>query len=383
VVGPDQVGRVPRVLHEKAPVRIDCVVGARPNFMKMAPIIDALRQVPGMEPRLIHTGQHYDEAMSRVFFDDLGLPKPDVFLGVGSANHSEQTARVMIEFDRVVESRRPDFVLVVGDVNSTMAAALVAAKRLIPLGHVEAGLRSFDRTMPEEVNRIVTDILSDLLFITSEDAADNLAREGVEAHKVRFVGNVMIDSLLKHRERALKTSRALETFGLSPKRFVLVTLHRPSNVDEKASLEALLGVLGRLSDERPVLFPVHPRTRARIAEFGLQTIIESHPDLKLVEPQGYLDFLRLLDAAELVLTDSGGIQEETTVLGVPCLTLRPNTERPITIQEGTNILVGTDPGRIVAEGLRILSEGPRPGRIPRFWDGRAAGRIAQALREWA
>ena len=364
-------------------MKIDCVVGARPNFMKMAPIIDALRGVPGMEPRLIHTGQHYDEAMSRVFFDDLDLPKPDVFLGVGSANHSEQTARVMIEFDRVVEAARPDFVLVVGDVNSTMATALVAAKRLIPLGHVEAGLRSFDRTMPEEVNRIVTDILSDLLFITSEDAAENLAHEGIDAKKVRFVGNVMIDSLLKHRERALKTSSALETFGLKPRRYVLVTLHRPSNVDGKDSLESLLGVLIRLSEERPVVFPVHPRTRARIAEFGLQGTVDAHRNLKLVEPQGYLDFLRLLDAAELVLTDSGGIQEETTVLGVPCLTIRPNTERPITIQEGTNILVGTDPVRIVAEGLRILSEGPSPGRIPKLWDGKAAGRIAQALREWS
>jgi UDP-N-acetylglucosamine 2-epimerase (non-hydrolysing) len=364
-------------------VKIDCVVGARPNFMKMAPIIDALKGVPGMVPRLIHTGQHYDEAMSRVFFDDLGLPKPDVFLGVGSGGHSEQTARVMIEFDRVVELDRPDFVLVVGDVNSTMAAALVAAKRMIPIGHVEAGLRSFDRTMPEEVNRIVTDVLSDLLFITSADAAENLAKEGIDASKIRFVGNVMIDSLLKHRERAATTSRALETFGLTPRRYVLVTLHRPSNVDEKDSLEALLGVLGRLSEERPVLFPVHPRTRSRITEFSLETRVAAHPHLRLTEPLGYLDFLRLLDQAELVLTDSGGIQEETTVLGIPCLTLRPNTERPITIHEGTNILVGTDPKRIVEEGLKILSGGARTGQIPKFWDGHAAERIAQALREWS
>jgi UDP-N-acetylglucosamine 2-epimerase (non-hydrolysing) len=363
-------------------VKIDCVVGARPNFMKMAPIIEALRDIPGMTSRLIHTGQHYDAAMSKVFFDDLGLPKPDVFLGVGSGGHSEQTARVMIEFDRVVEAGRPDFVLVVGDVNSTLAAALVAAKRLIPLGHVEAGLRSGDRTMPEETNRIVTDILSDLLFTTSEDAAVNLAREGVDASKIRFVGNVMIDSLLKHRERAIATSTALEDFGLTPHRYVLVTLHRPSNVDGKESLAGLIGVLARLAEERPVLFPVHPRTRVRIREFGLEGDVDKAAGLRLVEPQGYLDFLRLLDSAELVLTDSGGIQEETTVLGVPCLTLRPNTERPVTITEGTNVLVGTDPARILEEGLKVLSGKGRKGRIPRYWDGHAAPRIAAALREW-
>ncbi|TPW09560.1 MAG: UDP-N-acetylglucosamine 2-epimerase [bacterium] len=345
-------------------MKIDCVVGARPNFMKMAPIIRALKATPGLEPRLIHTEQHYDEAMSKVFFDELGMPVPDLFLGVGSAGHSEQTARVMVEFDKVVAADRPDFVLVVGDVNSTMAAALVAAKRLIPIGHVEAGLRSFDRTMPEEVNRIVTDVLSDLLFTTSLDAHVNLANEGIDERRVRFVGNTMIDSLLAHRERARATSRALETFGLAAGRYLLVT------------------ALGQLADERPILFPVHPRTRARIREFGLDAVVARHPDLRLIDPLGYLDFLRLMESAELVLTDSGGIQEETTVLGIPCLTLRPNTERPVTITEGTNILVGTDPARIVLEGRKILAGDRKTGNSPKYWDGHAADRIATALSEW-
>lgn len=363
-------------------MKIDCVVGARPNFMKMAPIIQALKATPGLLPRLIHTEQHYDAAMSKIFFDELGMPVPDLFLGVGSAGHSEQTARVMVEFDKVVAADRPDFVLVVGDVNSTMAAALVAAKRLIPIGHVEAGLRSFDRTMPEEVNRIVTDVISDLLFTTSEDAHVNLANEGIDAAKIRFVGNTMIDSLLLHRERARAVSTALATFGLTPGRYLLVTLHRPANVDEPEALSGLLGALAQLSDERPVLFPVHPRTRARIQSFGLDDVLARHPALRLIDPLGYLDFLRLMESAELVLTDSGGIQEETTVLGVPCLTLRPNTERPVTITEGTNILVGTDPVRIIEEGRKILAGERKTGRSPRYWDGHAAGRIAAALNEW-
>lgn len=364
-------------------MKIACVVGARPNFMKMAPIIEALRRLPAMEPTLIHTGQHYDPIMSKVFFDDLGLPKPDVYLGVGSGSHTEQTARVMLEIDRVVSAERPDFILVVGDVNSTLAAALVAAKRLIPLGHVEAGLRSGDRTMPEEINRIVTDVLSDLLFTTSLDAEPNLRREGVAAEKICFVGNVMIDSLLKHRARARTLSRVVETLGLETKRYVVVTLHRPSNVDERDGLSGILGALARLADERTVLFPVHPRTRARIAEFGLDEMVARHPGLRLTEPLGYLDFLRLLDESELAITDSGGIQEETTVLDVPCLTVRPNTERPITVTEGTNILIGTDPARIVEEGLRVLGGERKSGRVPPLWDGQAAPRIAARLAEFA
>lgn len=363
-------------------MRVTCVVGARPNFMKMAPIIEAMRATRDLMPTLVHTGQHYDPIMSKVFFDDLGMPKPDIYLGVGSGGHSEQTARVMIEIDRVVAADPPDFILVVGDVNSTLAAALVAAKRLIPLGHVEAGLRSHDRTMPEEINRMVTDILSDLCFTTSLDAAPNLVREGVDSKKIRFVGNVMIDSLLKHRQRARDLSTVLADLKLAPKMYVVVTLHRPSNVDEAEGLTGILGALGRLAQERTVLFPVHPRTRARIAEFGLEPLLARHPGLKLIDPLGYLDFLRLLDDAELVVTDSGGIQEETTVLDVPCLTVRPNTERPVTVTEGTNLLIGTDPARIVEEGLKVLSGRRKSGRVPPLWDGHAAERIAAALQEW-
>lgn len=363
-------------------MRITCVVGARPNFMKMAPIIEALRATPGLVPTLIHTGQHYDPIMSKVFFDDLGMPKPDIYLGVGSGGHSEQTARVMIEIDKVVAADRPDFILVVGDVNSTMAAALVASKRLIPLGHVEAGLRSHDRTMPEEINRMVTDILSDLLFTTSLDAEPNLVREGVDPGKIRFVGNVMIDSLLKHRQRARDLSTVLADLALTPKKYVVVTLHRPSNVDEAEGLTGILGALGRLAAERTVLFPVHPRTRGRIAEFGLEPLLARHPGLRLIDPLGYLDFLRLLDDAELVVTDSGGIQEETTVLDVPCLTVRPNTERPVTVTEGTNLLIGTDPARIVEEGLKVFGGQRKSGRVPPLWDGHAAERIAAVLAEW-
>lgn len=364
-------------------MKIACVVGARPNFMKMAPIIEALRGIPGLVPTLIHTGQHYDPIMSKVFFDDLGLPKPDVYLGVGSGGHTEQTAKVMLEIDRHVADARPDFLLVVGDVNSTMAAALVAAKRLIPLGHVEAGLRSGDRTMPEEINRIVTDVLSDLLFTTSLDAEPNLLREGIAPEKIAFVGNVMIDSLLRHRPRARQLSNVLETLGLEPKRYVVVTLHRPSNVDEREGLTGILGALERLAAERTVVFPVHPRTRARIAEFGLTERVARQPALLLTEPFGYLDFLRLLDDSELVVTDSGGIQEETTVLDVPCLTVRPNTERPVTITDGTNLLIGADPARIVDEGLRVLGGVRKSGRIPPLWDGHAAERIAARLAEYA
>jgi UDP-N-acetylglucosamine 2-epimerase (non-hydrolysing) len=351
------------------------VVGARPNFMKVAPLVASLAR-RGTAQRLVHTGQHFDERMSGVFFEELGLPRPDAYLGVGSGTHAEQTARVMLAFERALAEARPAPALVVvpGDVNSTVAAALVAAKLGIPVAHLEAGLRSRDRTMPEELNRIVTDHLSDLLLTPSPDADRNLAAEGIADGKVARVGNLMIDTLHAHLPRA----RALavpERLGLVRGRYAVVTLHRPSNVDDPAVLSRLLAALARVARELPVVFPVHPRTRARLAAPDLAKAAAA---LKLVEPQGYLEFLSLTSAARLVLTDSGGLQEESTALGVPCLTLRENTERPITVAEGTNEVVGTDPERIVAAALRAL-EGRVSARCPALWDGRAAERAADAI----
>jgi len=359
-------------------MKIACVVGARPNFMKIGPVIEAARAHPGLQTLLVHTGQHYDAAMSQAFFDDLGLPAPDVDLGIGSDSHARQTARVMTAFEEWVEANRPDYVLVVGDVNSTLAASLVASKLRIRLGHVEAGLRSRDRDMPEEINRLVTDAVSDDLFTSCADAAPNLLQEGVDPAKIHFVGNVMIDSLVHHRERARK-SRVLETLGVGEGEYTLVTLHRPSNVDEAGTFRGILEALGTLSEEKAVLFPVHPRTRRRVGEFGLEPVLDRHPGLRLTEPLGYLDFLALEERAALVVTDSGGIQEETTFLGVPCLTVRKNTERPVTITEGTNELVGTDGERIVEAGRRALGGSWKRGRIPELWDGKAGERIAAML----
>ncbi len=359
-------------------MRVACVVGARPNFMKIAPVIEAMKAFPSLTPFLIHTGQHYDEAMSKVFFDELGLPKPDVYLGVGSASHTQQTAKVMTALEDLVLAEKPDYMLVVGDVNSTLAASLVASKLRIRLGHVESGLRSFDRDMPEEINRLVTDAVADDLYTSCADAEPNLLREGVDPARIHFVGNVMIDSLVHHRERAAQ-SAVLEDLGLARRGFILVTLHRPSNVDVPETFRGILGALGRLSEEKPVIFPVHPRTRKRIAEFGLEPVLAAHPQVRLVDPLGYLDFLKLQDNAALVVTDSGGIQEETTYMGVPCLTVRLNTERPVTVTEGTNELVGVDPEKIVSAGTAALSGSGKTGRIPELWDGKAAERIAQVL----
>jgi UDP-N-acetylglucosamine 2-epimerase (non-hydrolysing) len=351
------------------------VVGARPNVMKIAPVMRVLA-ARGVPQKLVHTGQHYDARMSDVFFDDLGMPEPDVHLGVGSASHAEQTARVMMAFERALaEIGRPRWVLVPGDVNSTLAAALVAAKLGIGVAHLEAGLRSNDRTMPEELNRIATDHLSDLLLTPSSDGDRNLAREGIPPHKVVQVGNVMIDSLFA----ALPAARAREIparLGLRAGEYAVVTLHRPANVDDPATLARLLGALAEISSELPVVFPVHPRTRARLAEPGLSGAASR---LRTIEPLGYLDFMSLTSAAKLVLTDSGGLQEETTALGIPCLTLRENTERPITVEEGTNVVVGSDPARIVAEARRALGGGGKRGRCPPLWDGRAGERVAEAL----
>ena len=361
-----------------AGLKIVNVVGARPNFMKVAPLWEAMRAYPGIEPLVVHTGQHYDHKMSQLFFDHLGLPKPDVYLGVGSGGHGEQTGKIMIAFERTVKEAAPDIVLVVGDVNSTIACGLVAVKLGVKLVHVEAGLRSYDRTMPEEVNRVLTDQISDYLFTTERSAHDNLRREGIPEERIFFTGNVMIDSLLKHRDKAAR-SPVLEDLGLRAKGYVLVTLHRPSNVDDRDVLAGLLEVLAAIATRLPVVFPIHPRTRAKLGEFRLDRGLQRLPDLKLVDPLGYLDFLKCMDNARLVLTDSGGIQEETTVLGVPCVTARENTERPVTVTEGTNVLAGRDPERILAEANRVIDGRGKIGRRPELWDGRAAGRIVKVL----
>src|SRR5438067_10388218 len=346
------------------------VVGARPNFMKIAPIVEAMKKATDINGILVHTGHHYDEGMSDVFFRDLGIPVPDVHLGVGSGSHAEQTARIMVEFEKVCLAEKPDLVVVVGDVNSTMACTIVAAKLRIPVAHVEAGLRSFDRAMPEEINRLVTDALSDLLFTTSRDADGNLKREGADPAKIHFVGNVMIDTLLKHRQKAAALN--IE----KPKQYALVTLHRPSNVDDPNVLGPILEALDQISKTMPVLFPIHPRTRKRVEDFGL-----SMNGIRTMEPLGYLEFLNLESTATVVLTDSGGLQEETTILGVPCLTLRHNTERPVTITHGTNILTGPDRGRILEAFTRVMNGDWKFAGPPEYWDGQAAKRIVRVIRD--
>lgn len=359
-------------------LRIVNVVGARPNLMKMAPIMEAMRRADDVEPALIHTGQHYDERMSELFFRELEIPRPDHFLGVGSGTHAWQTAHIMLALEPHLGRIRPDLVLVVGDVNSTLAAALVAAKLGLRLAHVEAGLRSFDRTMPEELNRMLTDALADYLFITEPVAAENLRREGVAPEKIFFVGNVMIDTLLRHRERALALDMP-GRLGLKAGNYAVVTLHRPSNVDLPAVLAGLVGALAEIQLRLPVVFPVHPRTRSRLAESGLAARLGSLPDVHLLDPLGYLEFLGLLADAGVVLTDSGGIQEETTILAVPCLTLRENTERPVTVEQGTNRVVGTAREAVVAAVWQALAGERGNGRRPELWDGRAAERVVQVL----
>jgi UDP-N-acetylglucosamine 2-epimerase (non-hydrolysing) len=358
--------------------KVTAVVGARPNYMKVAPIWRELEKNDRVVRSLVHTGQHYDRNMSKVFFDDLRLPKPDVYLGVGSGPHGEQTAKVMCELERVFSSGAPDLLIVVGDVNSTMAGALVAVKMGIRVAHVESGLRSFDRTMPEEINRMVTDIVADLLFTTEPSAEKNLLREGVDGAKIHFVGNVMIDSLHFYRPMA-ERSTILDDLSLAPGRYGLVTLHRPSNVDDPEGLRGILGVFDELGKDCPLVFPAHPRTRKIMDNNKLQVRSER---LKILDPIGYLDFIKLMMHARLVLTDSGGIQEETTVLGVPCLTIRENTERPITVDIGTNRLVGVSPERILEEAREVLGARTRPGRIPELWDGKASERIVRVVDEY-
>lgn len=351
------------------------VVGARPNFMKAAPVLAALRQKPDIRQTLVHTGQHYDASMSDVFFVQLGMPAPDVNLEVGSGSHAQQTAAIMSKLEPVILEKKPDVVLVYGDVNSTVAATMVCAKLMIRVGHVEAGLRSFDRAMPEEVNRLVTDKLADILFTPSEDGDRNLLNEGVPAKKIAQVGNVMIDSLV----RLLPAAIQCKSNG-HPERYALVTLHRPSNVDDNATLRGIIESLLEINDRLPVLFPVHPRTRQRIKDFGVDV-----SKLHLLDPAPYIEFLALQRRATVVITDSGGIQEETTYLGVPCLTLRSNTERPITVDVGTNVLVGQDSKRLMIEIDKILAGKGKVGKIPPLWDGLAGERIANTLQNqsWA
>ena len=360
------------------PARVMVVAGARPNFMKVAPILKELEGRPGdFEWRLVHTGQHYDAAMSDVFFRELGIPQPQVHLGVGSGSHAQQTAAIMATFEPVLLDWHPDVLVVVGDVNSTLACALVAAKLSIPVAHVEAGLRSFDRTMPEEINRVVTDHVADMLFVTEEAATANLEREGIAPDRILFVGNVMIDTLTAHRAAAERLDVPAQ-YGLVPGKYVLLTLHRPSNVDDPVVFDRLLQGLARIGRDLPIIFPVHPRTRPAIARSARAVELAERGALHLIEPLGYLEFLGLMAASRAVLTDSGGIQEETTVLGVPCLTLRENTERPVTVTAGTNQLVGTQASRII-EAWENLQQAPRPATTPPLWDGHAARRIADLL----
>jgi UDP-N-acetylglucosamine 2-epimerase (non-hydrolysing) len=355
-------------------LRIACVVGARPNFIKMAALIDEMRRRPSITPYLIHTGQHFSAGMSDAFFRDLSMPQPDVNLGVGGGTQTEQTAEIMRRLEPVFRSTGPSVVLVVGDVNSTVAAALVAAKLGISIAHVEAGLRSFDRTMPEEINRVVTDVLSDYLFVTEPSGRKNLLAEGIREGRIYFVGNVMIDTLLRFRSRA-DESDVLNRLGLSRRQYVVVTLHRPSNVDNPAQLVRLTNVLSELATRIQVVFPVHPRTMARMESAAI-----APAGVLLVPPLGYIDFLRLIGDARLVLTDSGGIQEETTLLQVSCLTLRENTERPVTVEQGTNRLIGTDPDTIVSAVQHVLdSREEIVAPVPELWDGKASARILDIL----
>lgn len=346
--------------------------------MKIAPIVRALEEDADVEQLLVHTGQHYDPKMSQVFFDELTLPPPSVILGIGSDPHGAQTGHMMVELERVFADLRPDCVVVAGDVDSTMAAALTAARLGIPCAHVEAGLRSFDRSMPEEINRIVTDRVADLLLTPSADADENLLAEGVPATAIHLIGNVMIDTLLTHLEAA-KARPTLDSFGLSPRSYALATMHRPSNVDDRAVLETLLGALEWIQERIPIVMPLHPRTRKRLGEFALIDRMNALPNLTLSEPLGYLDFLSLTASSKFVLTDSGGLQEETTVLGIPCLTLRPSTERPVTVSEGTNIIVGTDLHAIQHNVEEILAGRAKIGAIPELWDGCASERLAKVL----
>lgn len=353
------------------------IVGARPNFIKIANILRTCNATEGLESILVHTGQHYSSNMSDSFFTDLGIPRPDINLEVGSGSHAQQTAEIMKRFEPVVLEHKPDAVLVVGDVNSTVACAMVAVKLGITTVHVEAGLRSFDRGMPEEINRVITDLISDLLFVTEQSGIDNLAKEGISDGKVHFVGNVMIDTLEQHREKSA-ASKVLQQLGLDGEEYAVVTLHRPSNVDGEMAFKRIMDALAEIQKDMKVVFPMHPRTRNNLESLGLLDGLTGLDNMIIAEPLGYLDFMKLMSEANIVITDSGGIQEETTILGVPCLTVRENTERPVTITEGTNILVGTQTERIMA-GYRQSMSNRKEHNRPKFWDGKASERIVEIL----
>lgn len=360
-------------------MKIVNIVGARPNFMKVAPLHRAFQKRSEIESKIVHTGQHYDAKMSDVFFNQLELPQPHYFLGIGGGTHAQQTAKIMLEFEKVMEKEQPDLVLVVGDVTSTIACALVASKMHVPIAHVEAGLRSGDRRMPEEINRILTDSISDLLFVTEQAGIDNLKREGVPNEKVFMVGNCMIDSLVHYRQKAQQL-RVLADFGVTHGEYVLITMHRPANVDTAEGLSSILQIVADTVKYKKVIFPIHPRTRSNIEKFGLNDQLASIEGILLTEPQGYLEFLHLMENSALVVTDSGGIQEETTYLQVPCLTFRDSTERPVTVELGTNqLLADLNPQTVHEKVVEILEGRTKQGIIPPLWDGKAAERIADIL----
>ena len=356
-------------------MKIVTIVGARPQFIKAAPVSRALAS-GGIEEVLVHTGQHYDEKMSKIFFEDLNISKPDFYLGVGSGSHAAQTAGIMIEFEKVLIAENPDLVIVVGDVNSTIACSFVAKKMNIPVAHIEAGLRSFDRTMPEEINRILTDSISDFLFVTEQSGLDNLKNEGVDDSRIFFTGNVMIDSLIQNMGK-INASPVLTSLGLEKASYMLCTLHRPNNVDSKLSLEKILVTLNSLAQKKKIVFPIHPRTRTKMKEFGIDYTLSEN--VIITDPIGYIDFLCLIKNASLIITDSGGIQEETTYLGIPCVTLRNNTERPVTISIGSNYLAGTDVSKLSKIVTDILNGNVKKSHIPPLWDGKSAERICKIL----
>jgi len=353
------------------------VAGARPNFMKIAPIVRALQAHGGLDYKIIHTGQHYDREMNEVFFEELGIPQPDVFMGAGGGSHAQQTAKIMTAFEELCQANKPDAVLVVGDVNSTLACSIVAKKLNIPVAHVEAGLRSGDMSMPEEINRLVTDSISDWFFVTEPSGVEHLRREGKADRAIHYVGHVMVDNVLYQADKLSQSDAEFETSSFKKKnsRYGVITLHRPSNVDSAEMMSRIASALSEIAEDLPLLFPVHPRTRGNLEKFG----IDLGTNITLVGPQAYMAFLNVWKDAAVVLTDSGGLQEETTALGVPCITIRENTERPVTVEEGTNVLVGTDPRRIVDEARKILRGEGKQGRRPHLWDGKAAERIVEIL----